>query len=88
MTGDSLVGASHKTPYHFVFAERSSGSHLSGHGSLPRPFDFDLIDASFDAAGQDLKDLVYLTGVTLIDTGAFGCPANLPAGASRRSSVS
>ena len=71
VTGDSLSAASHKTPYHFVFAERSSGSHLSGHGFLPRPFDFDLIDASFDAAGQDLKDLVYLTGVTLIDTGAY-----------------
>jgi AsmA family protein len=71
VTGDSLASASHERPYHFVFAEHSSGSHLRGHGYLPRPFDFDLIDASFDAAGEDLKDLFYLTGVTLIDTGAY-----------------
>ena len=71
VTGDSLASASHESPYHFVFEEHSSGSHLSGHGFLPRPFDFDLIDASFDAAGEDLKDLFFLTGVTLIDTGAY-----------------
>ena len=34
MSGDSLASASHGSPYHFVFAEHSSGSHLSGHGFL------------------------------------------------------
>jgi uncharacterized protein involved in outer membrane biogenesis len=77
VTGDSLASASHERAYHFVFAEHSSGSYLDGHGFLPRPFDFDLIDASFDAAGEDLKDLFYLTGVTLIDTGAFRLSGNL-----------
>ena len=69
--GDSLASASHESPYHFVFAEHSSGSRLNGRGFMSRPFDFDLIDASFDAAGEDLKDLFYLTGVNLIDTGAY-----------------
>lgn len=71
VTGDSLSSASHDSPYHFDFAEHSSGSRLTGHGFLSRPFDFDLLDASFDAAGEDLRDLFYLTGVTLIDTGKY-----------------
>ena len=69
--GDPLATASHKRPYHFAFDERSSGSRLTGHGYLGRPFDFDLLDTSFDAAGADLKDLHFLTGVTLVNTGIY-----------------
>ncbi|HEY2679419.1 MAG TPA: AsmA family protein [Steroidobacteraceae bacterium] len=71
ISADSLVAASHQSPYHFTFAEHSSGSKLEGRGLLPRPFDFNLLDATFEAAGLDLKDLYFLTGVTLIDTGSF-----------------
>jgi AsmA family protein len=71
VTADPLVTASHKSPYHFTFTERSSGSQLDGHGVLPRPFFFDLIDASFKSTGPDLKDLYFLTGVTLLDTGDY-----------------
>src|SRR5450759_5306429 len=63
ITGDPLAAASHKRPYHFAFDERSSGSRLTGRGSLARPFDFDLLDTTFDAAGTDLKDIYFLTGV-------------------------
>jgi uncharacterized protein involved in outer membrane biogenesis len=69
--GDPLAAASHDAPYRFVFTERSSGSRLDGSGFLPRPFDFDVLDASFAATGADLKDLYFLTGVTLIHTGAY-----------------
>jgi uncharacterized protein involved in outer membrane biogenesis len=69
--GDPLATASHKRPYHFAFDERSSGSRLTGHGYLGRPFDFDLLDTSFDAAGANLKDLHFLTGVTLVNTGIY-----------------
>jgi uncharacterized protein involved in outer membrane biogenesis len=69
--GDPLATASHKRPYHFAFDERSSGSRLTGQGYLPRPFDFDLLDTSFDAAGADLKDLHFLTGVALVNTGIY-----------------
>jgi hypothetical protein len=48
-------------PYHFVLTERSSGSRLIGHGVLPRPFDFRTLDATFEAEGEDLKDLYYLS---------------------------
>ncbi|HEY1313975.1 MAG TPA: AsmA family protein, partial [Steroidobacteraceae bacterium] len=71
VTGDSLATARHDTPYHFSFVERSSGSRLSGNGSLPRPFDFNQVDAAFAATGADLKDLYFLTGVTLVNTGSF-----------------
>jgi uncharacterized protein involved in outer membrane biogenesis len=69
--GDSLATASHRRPYHFSYSERASGSRLDGQGSLPRPFDFTAMDATFEANGLDLKDLYFLAGVRLIDTGSY-----------------
>lgn len=71
ITADPLTAASHEIPYHFSFSERSSGSELEGHGLLPKPFDFNVVDASFQAAGADLRDLFFLTGVTLVNTGRY-----------------
>ncbi len=71
ITGDALAGASHELPYHFSFIERSGGSQIAGKGLLPHPFDFDLIDTGFEASGPDLKDLYFLVGVSLIDTGGY-----------------
>jgi uncharacterized protein involved in outer membrane biogenesis len=71
INGDPLATASHAKPYRFTFAERSSGSRLSGRGFLPQPFRLDVLDTTFDAAGADLKDLYFLTGVTLLNTGAY-----------------
>jgi hypothetical protein len=71
VSGDPLTAASHHIPYHYSFSERSSGSELVGHGLLPEPFDFDIVDASFEAVGADLRDLYFLTGVTLINSGAY-----------------
>jgi AsmA family protein len=69
--GDALRTASHARPYHFTFAERSSGSRLTGRGFLLRSFDFNNLDTTFDAQGADLKDLYFLTGVTLVHTGSY-----------------
>ena len=69
--GDSLETASHERPYGFSYSERSSGSRLEGRGSLPRPFDFSAMEATFEASGLDLKDLFFLVGVSLIDTGSY-----------------
>jgi uncharacterized protein involved in outer membrane biogenesis len=77
ITGDPLSAASHKTPYHFAFTERSGGSTLEGHGIMPKPFDFTIIDASFEAAGPDLRDLYFLTGVTLINSGKYKLSGNV-----------
>ncbi len=71
ISGDPLATTSHKNPYRFTFSERSSGTQLTGKGALPRPFQFDVVDATFQAAGPDLKDLYFLTGVHLLDTGVY-----------------
>ena len=68
---DPLATTSHEHPYHFSFSERSSGSRLEARGLLPRPFDFHAVDADFEATGLDLKDLYFLTGVRLLDTGRY-----------------
>lgn len=71
ITSDPLVSMRRDAAYHFTFAERSSGSRLAGGGALARPFTFDLLDTTFDAAGADLKDLYFLTGVSLVNTGRY-----------------
>jgi uncharacterized protein involved in outer membrane biogenesis len=71
LKGDALPSAAPDKPYAFEFDERSSGTHFTAHGSLPRPFDVGLVDAEFDATGADLRDLYYLVGVSLPNTGTF-----------------
>ena len=69
--GDALASASHQRPYHFSYTEHSSGSHLEGEGVLPHPFDFNSMESTFQAAGEDLQDLYYLVGLHVINTGAY-----------------
>jgi AsmA family protein len=71
INGDPLATATYAHPYPFTFSARSSGSGIDGHGVLPQPFDFNLLDGSFDGTGEDLKDLYFLTGVTLVNTGSY-----------------
>jgi AsmA family protein len=71
LKGEALPSAEPDKPYAFEFDERSSGTHFTAHGSLPRAFDLGLVDALFDADGADLRDLYYLVGVSLPNTGTF-----------------
>jgi AsmA family protein len=71
MRGDPLPSAAPDKPYVFEYEERSSGTNFNAHGSLPRPFDLSRVEAEFDASGADLRDLYYLVGVSLPNTGAF-----------------
>ncbi|HEX3913742.1 MAG TPA: AsmA family protein [Steroidobacteraceae bacterium] len=71
LSGDPLRSASQDKRYDFSFSERSSGSHLVGSGFLLHPFDVHVFDATFDVSGADLKDMYYLTGANLIDTGSY-----------------
>lgn len=71
LTGDALASASHDHPYRFSFAENSSGSKLTADGALPKPFDFSRLEAGFEASGDDLKDLYFLVGVALPNTGHY-----------------
>ncbi|MEO8316429.1 MAG: AsmA family protein, partial [Pseudomonadota bacterium] len=71
LDGDPLATVSQRKPYQFRFSERSSGSRLTGSGSLLRPLDFRNLTTTFEAAGEDMQDLYFLTGLTLPDTGAY-----------------
>ncbi|HTT00555.1 MAG TPA: AsmA family protein [Steroidobacteraceae bacterium] len=71
ITGDPLANATPRGPYHFTFLESSSGSRLSGHGELLRPFDLRHLDASFEGEGKDLKDLYFLIGLSLPDSAGY-----------------
>ena len=68
---DPLATVTRDKPYAFSLDERSGGSHLTGHGSVKRPFDFRELDGAFEATGPDLKDLFFLTGVRLPNTGPY-----------------
>ena len=71
LTGDPLRSASRDRHYAFSFTERSSGSRLAGKGFLQQAFDVRAYDATFEASGADLRDMYYLTGTKLIDTGSY-----------------
>ncbi len=71
LSGDPLGGVHRDTPYACEFTEQSGGTRVDLRGSLAQPFDFKVMDGSFEAAGPDLKDLHYLTGLTLLHTGAY-----------------
>jgi uncharacterized protein involved in outer membrane biogenesis len=71
ITADPLASASHDKSFAFSFDERSGNSRLIGRGFLLRPSDFNALDTRFDATGANLKDLYFLAGVTLVNTGRF-----------------
>lgn len=77
LSADPLRTASRSQHYNFSFSERSSGSHLVARGFLQQAFDLRSYDATFEASGADLKDMHYLTGAGLIDTGSYHLSGHL-----------
>ena len=77
ITGDALRTASRGRHYAFKFSEHSSGSHLVAKGFLHQGFDLRTYDATFEASGADLRDMFYLTGTKLIDTGSYHLSGSL-----------
>jgi uncharacterized protein involved in outer membrane biogenesis len=75
--GDSLRSAGRDRHYAFKFSERSGGSHLLANGFLHRGFDLRSYDATFEGSGPDLRDMYYLTGTKLIDTGSYHLSGSL-----------
>jgi uncharacterized protein involved in outer membrane biogenesis len=71
LSGDPLRTASRSQHYTFAFSEHSSGSHLVANGFLQQAFDLRSYDATFEASGADLRDMYYLVGSKLIDTGSY-----------------
>jgi AsmA family protein len=77
ITGDPLRSASRGRHYAFNVSEHSSGSHLVANGFLHQGFDLRSYDATFEASGADLRDMYYLTGTKLIDTGSYHLSGSL-----------
>jgi AsmA family protein len=77
ITGDPLRTASRGRNYVFKVSEHSSGSHLVANGFLHQGFDLRSYDATFEASGADLRDMYYLTGTKLIDTGSYHLSGSL-----------
>lgn len=77
LSADPLRTASRSGQYAFSFSESSSGSHLTAGGFLQHAFDLRSYDATFEAAGADLRDMYYLTGAHLIDTGNYRLSGHL-----------
>ncbi len=71
LQGEPLLHSRADRPWHFDFDARSTGTRLTGKGVVLRPFDFSAMDIRFDARGADLRDLYYLVGVKLPDTGPY-----------------
>jgi uncharacterized protein involved in outer membrane biogenesis len=71
LNGEPLETVTREQPYHFDFTELTQGTRLTGKGSVLHPFDFRYLTATFDAAGEDMKDLYFLVGVSLPDTGGY-----------------
>ena len=77
LSADPLRTASRSGQYAFSFSESSSGSHLTAGGFLQHAFDLRSYDATFAATGADLRDMYYLTGAHLIDTGTYRLSGHL-----------
>jgi uncharacterized protein involved in outer membrane biogenesis len=71
MVGDPLAAVQGDRPYHFTLEEHSGGTHVSAAGFLEHPFDLRVLQSTFAATGADMKDLFFLVGVSLPDTGPF-----------------
>lgn len=71
VNADPLALVRRNRRYRFAFLERSSGTTVRGSGSLPRPFDVLWLETTYDAQGEDLRDLYFLTGLGLFDTGRY-----------------
>ena len=71
LEGEPLADVTRSKPYPFTLNAHSSNSHLTSHGSVEHPFDFRDLEATFVAKGEDLKDLYYLAGVMLPNTGPY-----------------
>ena len=71
LNGDPLATVTRDHPYRFEFMQTSSGTLLTGKGEVPKPFDFHYLDLTFESTGQDMKDLYFLTGLSLPDTADY-----------------
>jgi len=64
VTGGPLINVDPDKPYPFKTDIRAGATHVVADGTIPRPFDFGVFQASGHVSGEDLANLYYLTGLT------------------------
>jgi AsmA family protein len=64
ITGGPLIDVDPDRPYPFKTDIHAGGTHVVADGTIPRPFDLGVFQASGHVSGEDLANLYYLTGLT------------------------
>ncbi len=75
--GGPLINVDPGKPYPFQTDIRAGATHIVAHGTLPRPFDLAVFQASGRVTGDDLADLFDLTGVTTPNSPPYDVTAQL-----------
>src|SRR5262249_20059795 len=63
--------------YHFQLEGHSGSARLQGKGSVEHPFDLRRMQADLSVRGEDLRDMFYLVGLKLPQSGAFELTARM-----------
>jgi uncharacterized protein involved in outer membrane biogenesis len=66
--GASLMTARRDAAYPFEANITAGATRVLARGKLPKPFDLGYMDATFSAAGADMSDLYYLSGLAFPNT--------------------
>lgn len=75
--GGPLINVDPDKPYPFSTDIRAGATHISARGTLPRPFDLAVFQASGRVTGDDLADLYDLTGVATPNSPPYDVTAQL-----------
>jgi len=75
--GGPLINVDPDKPYPFQTDIRAGATHIVAQGSLPRPFDLAVFQASGRVTGDDLADLYQLTGVATPNSPPYDVTAHL-----------
>jgi AsmA family protein len=77
LDGEPLIGVDPSKPYGFETTVTAADIKLSAQGTIPHPFDFAALQASFHVSGSDLADVYYLTGLALPNTPPYDVSGTL-----------
>jgi uncharacterized protein involved in outer membrane biogenesis len=77
VVADPLAEVRRDRAYHFRLEEHSGATRLQGQGFLEHPFDFRLMQGTFQFRGPDMGDMYYLVGLKLPQTAAFDLSGKL-----------
>jgi len=77
LRGGPLVNVEPGRPYAFTATVRAGETQLDVQGEIPRPFDLGTFHATLRAAGPDLADLYYVSGLAFPNTPPYTLAGSL-----------